>query len=153
MPDPFELAQRRFRDSRKRTDYINQDDRVGKFELSQPTTRDPLTRRDIGVRLHRIAADAGVLGTVYERRRKEWKVGCSYVEKVTLHVAVHGTGFAISAFLEGMREKRPSLHKLVVCGSVKIRTVASFGGKPGYVMVPPGGQRYTKFGRRAPASS
>ena len=147
MPDPFDPYEVR---RPKAADYINIDAMVGKFELAQPKApQKNLTHRDVGVALHQLAKECGVLGTVYERRTKVWSRGnCRCEEKMTLPVAIHGTAVAIGDFLQGMTTRVAALDKLIIRGSVKVRTMATYGGKPGDVIGSPGSLRYTKFGRR-----
>ncbi len=146
MKDPFDPKNQPIRV--RRADYVGLDHMIGKFTLSQPVDPEKrLTRSQVGRALHRTACSANVLGTVYEKETKVWKRGCKFDMVATLSVAIHGTPVAISDFMRSIAKKHPSLDKLIQRG-YKIRTAAAWGGKPGDIMKPAHGQRYTRFGRR-----
>ncbi len=145
-PDPFAPANRRPFTS---VDFVNPDARVGMFELAQAKhPSKPLTRASIGRQFHHLAKDVGVVGTVYEKMTSLWRSGCRKEVVKTFVVSVHGTALAIGDFMEGRTTRTPNLDKLVIPGTSRNRTIATFGGKPGDIMTPPGGRRFTKFGKK-----
>ena len=148
MPDPFDVRNQPIR--RRRADCEHLDHVVGRFTLSQPKPPSKaLTRSEVGRALHRIACEAKVLGTVYEGEIKVWRKGCKFDVVPTLPVAIHGKPLAVSKFMRLMETKASMLDKLIKPGdTLKVRTIAALGGKPGDHVGAPKGKRYTLFGRR-----
>ena len=142
MPDPFEYAKRV-----RKVPNNNPDHMVARFTLSQPDPpKEPLTRRQVGRALHRAACRAQVVGTVYEREDKAWRRGGKYDLVVTLPVAIHGSSLDVVEFMRAMEKKHQWLYGLMQPGYT-LRTLATWGGKPGDI-VKPKSQRYTRFGRK-----
>ncbi len=109
-PDPFPRPwQRTFRAPTGET-FENM---VAQFELSQPKEpENHMSRATAGRKLHRLAKDADVCGTVYEKVTKVWKAGCKYDEVTTLKFAIHGSTVAICEFGSLMKKKMPHMYSV-----------------------------------------